>query len=88
MAALAVRRVPVDTGALRSTIHAEPPKVSGTVASVDFACGGPAASYAAVVENDLTKRHKNGQAKFMSTSVDEVRPRIPGMVRRALREGK
>lgn len=56
---------PVLTGNLRSTIHAQVPVINGDRVDCTFGCGGPAAPYGVYVHEDLTKRHKNGTAKFM-----------------------
>lgn len=54
--------VPVDTGALRSSGTVEGPK-NGEVL---IGYGGPAASYAAIVHEDLEARHKEGKtAKYL-----------------------
>lgn len=74
------RRCPVDTGALRSSIHVEGPVVESTgFFSRDsiytiIVCGGPAAPYAVFVHEDLTKHHPVGQAKFIESTLLESRP--------------
>lgn len=63
---------PVDTGALVGTGAVQLPKVSGAVAEVEFGFGGPSASYAVVVHEDLTANHTVGQAKFLEQPMDEA----------------
>lgn len=58
--------VPVDTGPLRASGFVDPPVATGRGASVTLGYGGPAAPYAVIVHEDLTKRHKVGQAKYLS----------------------
>ena len=68
--------VPVDTGALRASGFVDPPVISGTRAEVSFGFGGPAAPYAVVVHEDLTKRHPVGQAKYLEIP---FKARLAGM---------
>src|SRR5512143_3642237 len=68
--------VPVDTGALRASGHVVPPKISGTNVMVELGYGGPSAPYAVIVHEDLTKRHKVGQAKYLEIP---LRARLAGM---------
>lgn len=63
------RLVPVDTGALRSTIHVEGPKETAAGAEVEIIAGGPAAGYAVYVHEDPTKHHPNGEYKFIEKPV-------------------
>lgn len=44
--------VPVDTGALRSTLHASEPVIAGTRIDVQASAGGPAAPYALAVHEN------------------------------------
>jgi hypothetical protein len=57
--------VPVDTGALRASGFVEPPVGSGENASITLGFGSDAVGYAVLVHEDLTKRHKVGQAKYL-----------------------
>lgn len=71
---LAKRRTPVDTGVLRSSGHVRGPEKIGTVWQVVLIFGGPAAPYARTVHENLTARHKVGQAKYLESVVLERRP--------------
>lgn len=68
--------VPVDTGALRASGFTEPPVQTATGGSVTFGFGGAAAPYAVLVHEDLTVRHRVGQAKYLEIP---TRARIQGM---------
>lgn len=68
--------VPVDTGALRASGYVTPPTISLTRASVELGFGGPAAEYAVIVHEDLTKRHPVGQAKYLEIP---LKARLAGM---------
>lgn len=68
--------VPVDTGTLRASRYVSPPVQLGTVLTVAFGYGGPAAKinpktgesadgYAIYVHEDLEAFHKVGIAKFL-----------------------
>jgi len=63
--------VPVDKGHLRASGFVSPPVLRGFVGFgvsggyVDLGFGGPSAPYALIVHEDLTKRHKVGQAKYL-----------------------
>ena len=48
------RFVPVDTGALRGSIHATKPKISSGKVSVSVVAGGPSADYALAVHENLS----------------------------------
>lgn len=53
--------VPVKTGALRASGMVQPPVGN----SVTLGFGGPAAGYAVIVHEDLTKHHPVGSAKYL-----------------------
>lgn len=74
--------VPVDTGALRSTIHVEIEE--GDTASASVVAGGPAAPYAAIVHEDMLARHTVGGPKYIERPVLEVMPSIAPAIRRAI----
>lgn len=76
MAASKADYVPVDTGALRASGYVAPPVIGEMQASVELGFGGPAAEYAVIVHEDLTKRHKVGQAKYLEIP---LRARLGGM---------
>lgn len=61
--------VPVDTGALRATIQATDPVVSGTKVSVSVSAGGPAAPYALSVHENP----RSGQTAGLSPSGKKYR---------------
>jgi Bacteriophage HK97-gp10, putative tail-component len=80
-------RTPVDTGALRSSGHIANPRRTGSEEfQVDIAFGGPAASYAVVVHEDLDAFHKVGQAKFVESVVLESAPHLPERLLRRVME--
>lgn len=67
----AKRRTPVDTAALKGSGHVTGPFLSGRKSSVKMNFGGPAASYAIFVHEDLEAFHKVGQAKFLESVLNE-----------------
>jgi hypothetical protein len=70
----AKRLVPVDTGALRASIHAEPAFTTPTYVRVRVVCGGPAAPYAVIIHEDLDMRHAPGtSAKFLSIPMEALK---------------
>lgn len=72
--------VPVDTGALRSTGHVQPPETAGAQVTVEMGYGGPAAPYAVFVHERVELRHNPPtQAKFLEQPALEA---IPGMAER------
>lgn len=72
----AKKRTPVDTGILRSSGHVVGPEVSGDAITVTLVFGGPAASYAIYVHENLTARHKVGQSKYLESVVLERRAKL------------
>lgn len=74
------RQVPVDTGALRSTGHVEPPQWQGDTVTVGLGYGGPAGpgfkrdvGYAVWVHENLMAHHEVGKAKYLEDPMrDEV----------------
>lgn len=67
----AKRRTPVDTGALRASGHVEQQGLR-----VTLAFGGPAASYAEKVHEDVEAFHRVGQAKFLESTLKESAPHM------------
>ena len=80
-----MKRTPVDTGALRASHETSIPEWVGDNLEVTIQVGGPAASYAVIVHEDLEADHtktikrkgkkisrKVGEAKFLEKSVDEA----------------
>lgn len=71
--ARSIRITPRDTGALRSTGHVEPPKVTSRGAEVVLGYGGPAAPYAVYVHEITTSYHEPPtQAKYLEQPVLEA----------------
>lgn len=68
--------VPVDTAALKNSGFVQPRAVSESRFEVTLGFGGPAAPYAVIVHEDLTKRHTVGQAKYLEIP---LRARVQGM---------
>lgn len=68
--------VPVDTGTLRSSGHVSLPFIGPSDISVQLRYGGPAASYAVKVHEDLTVHHGNGQAKYLERPVVLMAPQM------------
>ena len=66
--------VPVDTGALRSSLRTAKPKVTGSVISVTLSAGGPAVPYALRV-HETNLAYRNGrQWKYLETPLNLMRP--------------
>lgn len=63
--------VPVRTGNLRATGFVHPPEIDGKQIYVTLSYGGPAVDYAIVVHEDLTAHHPHGQAKYLSTPLEQ-----------------
>ncbi len=62
--------VPVDTGALKSSGHVEPPSIDGMRVTVLMGYGGAAAPYALTIHEDLNMYHTPPtQAKYVETPV-------------------
>lgn len=70
-----VKRItPVDKGNLRASIHVVGPFREGRRIWCMVVAGGPAASYALYVHEDLEAFHKVGQAKFIESVIMASRP--------------
>ena len=66
----AKRLTPVDTGALKGSGHVNLPEWHGRECQVVMSFGGPAASYATAVHENLSMRHKPPtMAKFLEVPV-------------------
>lgn len=81
MATEAKKRTPVDTGALRGTIHVVGPNKEQNHIYVLIVAGGPSAPYAIYVHEDTSANHSSppfggGQAKFIESVIDESRPSL------------
>lgn len=72
--------VPVETGALRASGFVEPPITRGAETSVTVGFGGPAAPYAVIVHEDLTKRHPVGQAKYLELPLRAALEGMPAVL--------
>src|SRR5688500_1355570 len=58
---------PVQFGNLRASGHVSDVEVSGNTYAINLDFGGPSASYAIYVHEDLDAQHPVGQAKFVET---------------------
>ena len=63
--------VPVKTGNLRATGFVQLPEDDGHQITVTLSYGGPAVDYAVIVHEDLTAHHPHGQAKYLSTPLEQ-----------------
>jgi Bacteriophage HK97-gp10, putative tail-component len=68
------KRTPVDTGALRASLHVEGPTRDGRRVFCEIVAGGPAAPYALTVHEDLEAHHPQGEAKFIERPLRESAP--------------
>lgn len=80
------KRCPVDTGALRASIHAEGPVREGRKMSAAIVAGGPTAPYALRVHEDLDVSHRNGDSKFIESTLKESAPHMGDRIAKRLRE--
>ena len=76
------RRTPVDTGALRDSIHVVGPLQDGKTITTVIVAGGPSAPYAAEVHENLWVFHKVGGAKFIESVLRESAKSILGRISR------
>jgi Bacteriophage HK97-gp10, putative tail-component len=70
-------RTPVDTGTLRASIHVVGPERSsayGRIIRCWIVAGGAAERYALIVHEDLEAFHKYGQARYISSVIEESAP--------------
>lgn len=79
------RRTPVDTGALRDSIHVVGPLQDGKTITTIIAAGGPSAPYAETVHEDLYAFHRVGGAKFIESVLRESARSILGRISRRAR---
>jgi len=77
---LAKERTPVDTGALRASGHVVPPVVLARTIKSMGAFGGPSASYALKVHEDLNVYHHVGRVKYYESAVQDQRGHVRGAV--------
>lgn len=80
----AKKRTPVDTGTLKATVHAEGPTFEARRIYTEVVAGGPAASYAIYVHEDLDAYHPVGQAKFIESTINESAPFMAGRIARRI----
>ncbi len=81
----AKRRTPVDTGALRGTVHAFGPVENGTTIVTGVTAGGPAAEYAVPVHEIMDAHHPVGQAKYVESVLMESKPYLLERIARRVR---
>lgn len=67
----AKQRTPVLTGALRASGRVEGPDIQGYNIEVKMRFGGPSVNYAIKVHENLEAYHRNGQAKFLESTLRE-----------------
>lgn len=79
------RRTPVLTGALRASEMLEEPKITDKTISITMVAGGPTAPYAIAVHENLDTFHRNGQAKFMESALNESAPHLMARIGRRLK---
>jgi hypothetical protein len=70
------KRVPVDTGTLRSSGHVVKPVTLGTRTTVDLVYGGAAEEYAVIVHENLGALHEVGQAKYLESVLMQSAPHM------------
>ena len=68
---------PVDTGALQASGTTEPATIDGTLITKTI---GFNTNYAAAVHENLTAHHDHGQAKYLSTAMEENAPKLAPFV--------
>jgi hypothetical protein len=76
----AMRRCPLDTGALRASHETTRPERKGNDWTVAIRCGGPAAPYALVCHEDLSAEHPVGEAKWLERTIQENARSFPQRV--------
>lgn len=80
----AKRRTPVLTGALRASGHVTGPTWRLRHVTVELKFGGPAAPYAVYVHENVDAFHKNGEAKFLESTLLESAPHLAARVARRI----
>lgn len=79
------KRTPVDTGALRASIHVVGPIRNGRTVYTLIVAGGPAAPYAFEVHENLEAFHKVGEAKYLESVIMESRPFMARRIQKRMR---
>jgi hypothetical protein len=69
---LAKERTPVEFGTLRDSGLVDPPTSGFGYVKVELGFGGAASAYAIYVHEDLDAHHDVGQAKFLSSAMDDT----------------
>lgn len=72
----AKRRVPVDLGNLKGSGYVTAPTPNEGGMHVEVGFGGPAASYAIYVHEDLSAHHPVGEAKYLENAVEAQAPAV------------
>lgn len=79
--AVTIPRTPMDTGDLRSSITVAPATREDMVATVSTEL-----PYAAKQHEDLTLRHKHGQAKFLESALNDTRAEVDAIIAAEVRK--
>lgn len=78
------RSTPVETGALRATIHVEGPFREGRRIWIFIVAGGPSAEYALIVHEDPEAFHKVGGWKYIERPLKESAPYMAGRITKTI----
>ena len=70
------KRTPVDLGDLKRSGNVKPPVVTKDSISVRMGYGDTAVNYALFVHEDVNARHKVGRSHYLSSVIDELRPKF------------
>lgn len=79
-----VKSCPVDTGALRRSIHVEGPFREGRRIWCKIVAGGPTIEYALVVHEDLEAFHKVGGPKYIERPLKASAPYMAERIARRI----
>ena len=75
-------RCPVDTGALRNSIHADSPETDPTTGAVSVrVVAGEGLPYARYQHETEGLHHPVGESRFLTKAIDALRPQIEQAVR-------
>lgn len=75
---------PIETGALRASIQADPPEIAGDVVKVVVHTGGEVSDYAVVQHEHEEFHHDEGQAKYIEEPLIRNRTLYREHMRRAM----
>lgn len=78
------RRTPRKTGALRRSIKVSKPDLRNKTVAVTISVGGETAPYAVYVHEDLEAVHPIGQAKYLSSVINESKRHMAARVARRI----